>query len=310
MSKILISGGNGFLGSYLCEKALSNNFEVTVVDNMSTSKERQVPKEVKFVKKPIETFSTNERFDFIVHLAARPSPEDYIKNPLATIDSNDIGTRNMLEIARKSGATFMYTSTSEVYGDPKILPIPETYFGYVNPNGIRSCYDESKRFSEALIKAYERQYGLDVRIQRPFNVYGPRIREDGFYGRVIPRFIDQALRNKPLTVHGDGKQTRSFLYESDWVDATWKFLMSDRAKGKVLNIGNYKEISVLELAKLIIKKTSSKSKIVHLPPREEDPKRRAADITQARKILKWEPKVSLDEGLEHTINWLKEKKNL
>ncbi|MCL4396820.1 GDP-mannose 4,6-dehydratase [Candidatus Parvarchaeota archaeon] len=310
MSKILISGGNGFLGSYLCEKALSNNFEVTVVDNLSTSKERQVPKEVKFVKKPIEKFSTNERFDFVVHLAARPSPEDYIKNPLATIDSNDIGTRNMLEIARKSNGVFMYTSTSEVYGDPKILPIPETYFGYVNPNGIRSCYDESKRFSEALIKAYERQYGLDVRIQRPFNVYGPRIREDGFYGRVIPRFIDQALRNEPLTVHGDGKQTRSFLYQSDWVAATWKLLMNGKAKGEVLNIGNYKEISVLELAKLIIKKTGSKSKIVHLPPREEDPKRRAADITQARKILNWEPKVSLDEGLESTINWLKEKKNL
>lgn len=310
MSKILISGGNGFLGSYLCEKALDNGFEVTVVDNLSTSKEKQVPKDVVFVKKPIERFNTDRKFDFVVHLAARPSPEDYIKNPLATIDSNDIGTRNMLEIARKSDAVFMYTSTSEVYGDPKILPIPESYFGYVNPNGIRSCYDESKRFSEALIKAYERQYGLDVRIQRPFNVYGPRIREDGFYGRVIPRFIDQALRNKPITVHGDGKQTRSFLYVSDWVDATWKFLTINKGKGKVLNIGNYEEISILDLAEFIIKKTNSKSKIVHLKPREEDPKRRAADITQARKILNWEPKVSLDEGLNYTIKWLREKKNL
>ncbi len=310
MSKILISGGNGFLGSYLCEKALDNGFEVTVVDNLSTSKEKQVPKDVVFVKKPIERFNTDRKFDFVVHLAARPSPEDYIKNPLATIDSNDIGTRNMLEIARKSDAVFMYTSTSEVYGDPKILPIPESYFGYVNPNGIRSCYDESKRFSEALIKAYERQYGLDVRIQRPFNVYGPRIREDGFYGRVIPRFIDQALRNKSITVHGNGKQTRSFLYVSDWVDATWKFLTINKGKGKVLNIGNYEEISILDLAEFIIKKTNSKSKIVHLKPREEDPKRRAADITQARKILNWEPKVSLDEGLNYTIKWLREKKNL
>ena len=310
MSKILISGGNGFLGSYLCEKALYNGFEVTVVDNLSTSKEKQVPKDVVFVKKPIERFNTDRKFDFVVHLAARPSPEDYIKNPLATIDSNDIGTRNMLEIARKSDAVFMYTSTSEVYGDPKILPIPESYFGYVNPNGIRSCYDESKRFSEALIKAYERQYGLDVRIQRPFNVYGPRIREDGFYGRVIPRFIDQALRNKSITVHGNGKQTRSFLYVSDWVDATWKFLTINKGKGKVLNIGNYEEISILDLAEFIIKKTNSKSKIVHLKPREEDPKRRAADITQARKILNWEPKVSLDEGLNYTIKWLREKKNL
>lgn len=310
MSKILISGGNGFLGSYLCEKALDNGFEVTVVDNLSTSKEKQVPKDVVFVKKSIERFNTDRKFDFVVHLAARPSPEDYIKNPLATIDSNDIGTRNMLEIARKSDAVFMYTSTSEVYGDPKILPIPESYFGYVNPNGIRSCYDESKRFSEALIKAYERQHGLDVRIQRPFNVYGPRIREDGFYGRVIPRFIDQALRNKPITVHGDGKQTRSFLYVSDWVDATWKFLTINKGKGKVLNIGNYKEISILDLAEFIIKKTNSRSKIVHLEPREDDPKRRAADITQVRKILNWGPKVSLNEGLNYTIEWLREKKNL
>ena len=310
MASILISGGNGFLGSYLCERALKNGFDVTVVDNLSTSKEIQVPKEVHFIKKPVEKFNTDQKFDFVIHLAARPSPEDYINNPLATIDSNDIGTRNMLEIARKGNSIFMYTSTSEVYGDPKILPIPENYFGYVNPNGIRSCYDESKRFSEALIMAYERQYRLDVRIQRPFNVYGPRIREDGFYGRVIPRFIDQALQNKPITVHGDGKQTRSFLYVSDWVDATWKFLTINKGKGKVLNIGNYKEISVLDLAKLIIKKTNSKSKIVHLEPREEDPKRRAADITQARKILNWEPKVSLDEGLNYTIEWLREKKNL
>ena len=310
MKKVLISGGNGFLGSFLVERFLDDKAKVTVVDDLSTSKNIQVPKNVKFEKKKIENFQTKEKFDFIIHLAARPSPEDYMNNPLSTINSNDIGTRNMLEIARKSDAVFMYTSTSEVYGDPKILPIPESYFGYVNPNGIRSCYDESKRFSEALIKAYERQYGLDVRIQRPFNVYGPRIREDGFYGRVIPRFIDQALRNKPITVHGDGKQTRSFLYVSDWVDATWKFLTINKGKGKVLNIGNYKEISILDLAEFIIKKTNSRSKIVHLEPREDDPKRRAADITQARKILNWEPKVSLDEGLNYTIEWLREKKNL
>ncbi|MBE5728109.1 NAD-dependent epimerase/dehydratase family protein [Candidatus Parvarchaeota archaeon] len=310
MVKILISGGNGFLGSHLCEIALKNGFEVTVVDDISTSKKKQVPREVNFIKKTIETFKTKDKFDFVVHLAARPSPEDYIKNPLSTIDSNDLGTRNMLEIASKSDATFMYTSTSEVYGDPTILPTPESYFGYVNPNGIRSCYDESKRFSEALIKAYERKCGLDVRIQRPFNVYGPRIREDGFYGRVIPRFIDQALRNKPLTVYGDGKQTRSFLYIDDWLAATWKFLISKNGKGKVINIGHYKEISIIDLANLIINKTNSKSKVTHLRPREEDPKRRAADITEARKLLNWEPKVDLSRGLGYTINWLKEKKGL
>jgi UDP-glucuronate decarboxylase len=310
MDKILISGGNGFLGSYLSEKALSNGFEVMVVDDLSTSKVVQVPKEVIFIKKKVENFNTNKTFDFVVHLAARPSPEDYIKNPLQTIDSNDIGTRNMLEIAKKSNAVFMYTSTSEVYGNPQLIPIPESYFGYVNPSGIRSCYDESKRFSEALAKAYERQYGLDVRIQRPFNVYGPRIREDGFYGRVIPRFIDQALRNKPITVHGDGRQTRSYLYIEDWLAATWKFLNSSKTKGAILNVGNNKEISVLDLAKLILKKTNSKSKIIYLPPREEDPKRRAADITKIKKLLNWSPKITLEEGLERTINWLKKKNNL
>ena len=310
MDKILISGGNGFLGSCLSEKALNNGFEVTVVDDLSTSKVVQVPKEVIFIKKKIENFNTNKTFDFVVHLAARPSPEDYIKNPLQTIDSNDIGTRNMLEIAKKSNAVFMYTSTSEVYGNPQLIPIPESYFGYVNPSGIRSCYDESKRFSEALAKAYERQYGLDVRIQRPFNVYGPRIREDGFYGRVIPRFIDQALRNKPITVHGDGRQTRSYLYIEDWLAATWEFLNSSKTKGAILNVGNNKEISVLDLAKLILKKTNSKSKIIYLPPREEDPKRRAADITKIKKLLNWSPKITLEEGLERTINWLKKKNNL
>lgn len=310
MVSILISGGNGFLGSYLCEKALANGFDVTAVDNLSTSKEIQVPKEVHFIRKPVEKFSTAGKFDFVIHLAARPSPDDYTKNPLATIDSNDIGTRNMLEIARRGNSVFMYTSTSEVYGDPKVLPIPETYFGYVNPNGIRSCYDESKRFSEALIKAYERQYGLDVRIQRPFNVYGPRIREDGFYGRVIPRFIDQALRNKPITVHGDGKQTRSYLYISDWIDATWKFMHAQEAKGAVINIGSNDEISVINLAKLIIKTTKSSSSIVHLPPREEDPRRRAADTKKARKLLDWNPKVDLNRGLINTMDWLKSKNNL
>jgi UDP-glucuronate decarboxylase len=308
MKRMLISGGNGFLGSHLTDKALSEGIEVTIVDDLSTSKEVQVPKEVRFFRQKIETFKTNEKFDFVVHLAARPSPEDYIRNPLSTIDSNDIGTRNMLEIAKNNNATLLYTSTSEVYGDPKILPIPETYFGYVNPNGIRSCYDESKRFSEALCKAYERQYAVDVRIERPFNVYGPRIREDGFYGRVIPRFIDQALHNQPITVHGDGTQTRSYLYYTDWIDATWKFLNEKEAQGAVLNIGSSEEISVMDLAKRIITLTKSKSKISHLPPREEDPKRRAADSSRARELLKWHPEIALDEGLVKTIEWLKNRK--
>ncbi len=308
--KILVSGGNGFLGSHFVDSAVSRGFSVVVVDDLSTSKEIQVSKDVKFFRQKVEKFKTVEKFDVVLHLAARPSPEDYIKNPLSTIDSNDIGTRNMLEIARKSDATFLYTSTSEVYGDPETLPIPESYFGRVNPNGLRSCYDESKRFSEALVKAYERQYGLDIRIERPFNVYGPRIREDGFYGRVIPRFIDQALRGQPLTVHGDGKQTRSYLFYTDWLEATWKFIDTKIARGAVLNIGSGEEISVLSLAEKVIKMTGSGSKITHLSPREEDPKRRAADSTKAMDLLSWKPSVSLDSGLAETINWLRQKNNL
>lgn len=302
--KIIISGGNGFLGSFLTEKAVSEKFLVTVVDDLSTSKGVNVPDQTKFVKGKIENYETDEKFDYVVHLAARPSPEDYINHPVDTIMSNSLGTLKMLEIARKSDAIFMYTSSSEIYGEASVIPTPENYYGYVNPNGIRSCYDESKRFSEALIMAYYREYGLDVRIQRPFNVYGPRIREDGQYGRVIPRFIVQALKNQPLTVHGDGKQTRAFLYIDDWIKATWKFLTGNY-KGEVINVGSDKEITILELAEKIISLTNSKSKIVFLPKREDDPTRRAADLTKAKNLLKWEPKTALDNGLRKTIEWFR-----
>ena len=307
MAKMLISGGNGFLGSYLVEKALENGYEVTVVDDLSTSKEVQIPKEARLVKKKIERFATREKFDAVVHLAARPSPEDYIRKPTSTILSNSIGTYRMLEIARKSNALFVYTSSSEVYGNASIIPTPEEYFGNVNPNGIRSCYDESKRFSEALAMAYYRQFGLDVRIQRPFNVYGPRIRADGFYGRVIPRFIVQALGNKPITVHGDGKQTRSFLYISDWLEATWKFMNIKEPKYRIINIGSDKEIEIIKLAELIKSLANSSSKIVNTERREEDPQRRAANIAKAREMLGFEPKVGLEEGLMRTIDWFKQK---
>ena len=304
----LISGGNGFLGSHLADKFISEGYEVTVVDDFSTSKRKNVPKEATLIKKKIEDYKTNKKYDFVIHLAARPSPEDYISKPVSTISSNSLGTYKMLEIAKDSNAIFMYTSSSEVYGDASIIPTNEDYFGNVNPNGIRSCYDESKRFSEALIMAYHREYGLDVRIQRPFNVYGPRIREDGFYGRVIPRFIFQALNNKPITIHGSGKQTRSFLYISDWVEASWSFINIKRPNYRIINIGSSDEITILELAKKIKILTKSHSYIKHIKPREEDPKRRAADIRRASKMLKWKPKVKLDEGLKNTIEWFKEVK--
>lgn len=305
MVKTLISGGNGFLGSFLAEKALLHGMEVTVVDDLSTSTGRNVPEEVIFKQQSIEDYEDSEIYDYVVHLAARPSPEDYISNPVSTIMSNSVGTMKMLDIARRSNAVFMYTSSSEVYGDSQIIPTPEDYFGYVNPNGIRSCYDEGKRFSEALIMAYHRQYHLDTRIQRPFNVYGPRIREDGLYGRVIPRFIDQALKNEDITVHGDGKQTRSFLYIDDWLEGTWKLLTQKGLAGTVFNIGSNEEKTVMELAETVKMMTGSTSRIINTEARTEDPRRRSADLTNAEKILGWKPGHPLEEGLKPTIEWFR-----
>jgi len=304
MRKALISGGNGFLGSYLVERFIAEKFEVTVVDDLSTSKGRNIPKDARLINKKIENYASSEKYDYVIHLAARPSPEDYMNHPVDTISSNSIGTLNMLEIARKNDSIFMYTSSSEVYGEAEVVPTPESYYGYVNPIGIRSCYDEGKRFSEALIMAYCREYGLDVRIQRPFNVYGPGIREDGQYGRVIPRFIIQALKNEPLTIHGDGQQTRSFLYILDWLIGTWEFLTGNY-KGEIINIGSDKEITIIDLAKKIISLTNSKSSIIFLKRRDDDPSRRAADIKKAKNILHWEPKVNLNEGLIQTIEWFR-----
>jgi len=303
--KVLITGGAGFLGSHLVD-GLSNS-QILVVDDFSTTADNFLPPYVKLVKTKAETFKTNEKFDIIAHMAARPSPDDYVMHPVNTMLSNSLATYQMLELARKNDCIFFYTSTSEVYGSAEVFPTPETYWGRVNPNGIRSCYDESKRFSEALTMSYHRQYGLDVRIERIFNTYGPRLRGEGIYGRVISRFIQQALRNNDISIHGDGMQTRSFLYVSDWVNATLRFLYIKNLSGEVINIGSEKEITMLDLAKLIIKLIGSDSKITYAPTRLDDPLRRAADTTKAKQLLKWQPKVSLEEGLLKTIAWFKER---
>ncbi|BBD73500.1 NAD-dependent epimerase [Sulfodiicoccus acidiphilus] len=261
--KFLVSGGAGFLGSHLVD-ALKGH-DVTVVDDFSTSKYFSPPEGVQVVRQRAEEFQTSEKFDVVAHLAARPSPEDYMEHPVDTALSNSLGTYRMLEVARKSDAVFFYTSTSEVYGKASVVPTPEDYWGYVNPVGVRSCYDESKRFSEALVMAYYRQYGLDVRVHRPFNVYGPRLREDGTYGRVVSRFVFQALRGEPLTVFGDGTQTRAFLYVDDWVDAALRTIRVDEAKGQVLNVGSDVEVRILDLAKKVIELTGSRSDVKFLP---------------------------------------------
>ncbi len=307
MKKVLVSGGNGFLGFHLVSWLQSKGNEVTVVDDLSTSKEVAFNDGVNFVKERIENFETSEKFDYVMHLASRPSPEDYSKNPVNTLLSNSIGTIRMLDIALFSNATFLYTSSSEVYGNADLIPTPESYYGYVNPNGIRSCYDEGKRFSEAIAMAYFRQHTLDVRIQRPFNVYGPRIREDGLYGRVIPRFINQCLSGNDITIHGDGSQTRSFLYVDDWLAATKTLLEKPGLSGQVLNIGSDREVTIKDLAERIRSATGSKSRISFTDRRIDDPERRSADLKNVRRILAWEPKTSLEEGLSKTINWFRER---
>ena len=307
MMRMLISGGAGFLGSHLADSAIEKGIDVTIVDNLSTGRNSYIPRESTFIKERVEEFTTSEKFDYVIHLAARPSPEDYVNAPVSTLTSNSIGTKKMLDISKESNATFMYTSSSEVYGNASIIPTPETYYGYVNPNGVRSCYDEGKRFSEALAVAYFKEYGTDIRIQRPFNVYGPRIREDGQYGRVIPRFICWAIKGEPLLVHGDGLQTRSFLYIEDWLDATWSMLTNGNAKGKVFNVGSANEMTINALASMVIKLAGSNSRISYLPSREEDVKRRAADISLISKSLGWKPRVPLEKGIINTMEWFRER---
>ncbi|MBM3898025.1 MAG: SDR family oxidoreductase [Thaumarchaeota archaeon] len=310
--RVLITGGAGFLGSWLCD-AFVHKSKVTCYDNLATGKVENIEHqkgnknfEYKRIDVSTRDWYANGKFDLILHLASRPSPDDYQKHPVDTLAVSTNGMIGALELARRNDAKLLFASTSEVYGDPKVVPTPETYWGNVNPIGLRSCYDEGKRVGEAMCMAYRRQYGIDVRITRIFNTYGPRIRATGAYGRAVPRFIVQALGNKPLTVHGEGKQTRSLCYVSDTVSAMVKAFLHKKAAGQVFNVGSPREIAILELAKMIIRLTKAKSKIVHLPLAPDDPKRRCPDIGKAKKVLAWSPSVDLDEGLKRTIIWFRD----
>jgi UDP-glucuronate decarboxylase len=236
-------------------------------------------------------------------MAGHASPEEYQVHPIETLQASSFGSAAMAELARKNDATVLLASTSEVYGDADVVPTPESYWGKVNPIGPRSCYDEGKRFAEALLLAYHKQYGLDVRIPRIFNSYGPRLREDGLYGRAMSRFISQALANMPITVYGDGKQTRSFCYITDTVSALMLLTDSDKARGKVVNVGNPQEVTILELAEKIRKLTECDSPLTFYPLPKDDPKRRCPDTTELEKLTWWKPKISLEEGLKRTIAW-------
>ena len=305
MKTALITGGSGFIGSHLCDFLLGKGFRVIAMDNLITGKLDNIKhlmndKNFKFVNHDVSRhINVDDAVDFALHFASPASPVDYQKIPIQTLKVGSLGTHNTLGLALAKKAKYVLASTSEVYGDPLVNPQPESYWGNVNPVGVRGCYDESKRFAEALVMAYHRIHKLDTRIARIFNTYGEKMRLDD--GRVVPNFIGQALKNEPITVYGDGSQTRSFCYVSDLVDGIYRLMMSD--VNEPVNLGNPEEHTILEFAEIIKRLVKSKSKIIFKPLPLDDPKVRRPDITKAKKELKWEPKVKLEDGLRKTIDY-------
>lgn len=307
--RIVVAGAAGFIGSHLCDRLISEGHEVIGLDNLMTGSlanlehlenNSQFSFRVQDITLP---FSIEGRVDLVMNLASPASPKDYLSHPIETLEVGAAGTKRLLELAVEKKARFLLASTSECYGDPLEHPQKETYWGNVNPVGPRSCYDEAKRFAEALTMAFHRQYGLATNIARIFNTYGPRMQLDD--GRVVPAFIDQALRGEPLTVFGDGSQTRSFCYVSDLVDGLWRLSRSEERYP--VNLGNPVELTILEFASRILALTGSRSKIESRPLPEDDPKVRRPDISKARRILGWEPRVGLEEGLRQTIEFFRHK---
>lgn len=301
--RFLVSGAAGFVPSHLCDLLLSKGHTVVGVDNFLTGSAANIAHlaanpEFQFVEAdvcaPLPDFGA---VDCVIHAASPASPKDYYEYPIETLDVGSAGSRNLLELARANGARYLVTSTSECYGDPLEHPQVETYWGNVNPVGPRSCYDESKRFAEAITMAYHRKYGLRTNIARIFNTYGPRMKLND--GRVVPQFMDQALSGRPITIYGDGLQTRSFCYVSDLVRGL--FLLSQSDERLPVNLGNPVERTMLQFAETIQRLTGTASEIVFEPLPEDDPKRRRPDISKAKRLLGWEPEVSLEEGLKPTI---------
>jgi dTDP-glucose 4,6-dehydratase len=307
---ILVAGAAGFLGSHFCDRLLAEGHSVLAVDNFISGNPRNLEHlsghpRFEFLQHDVTLpLAVTIRVDVVVNMASPASPKDYLDYPLETLAVGSLGARNLLEVARGSEAAYLVTSTSECYGDPLQHPQTEEYWGNVNPVGPRSCYDESKRFTEALTMAYHRRYGLRTTIARIFNTYGPRMKLDD--GRVVPAFVDQALRGAPLTVFGDGLQTRSFCYVSDLVDGLYRLMLS--SERYPVNLGNPNEITILEFAERIRRLTGSRSEIVHEPLPQDDPRQRRPDITKAARVLGWEPTVPLEEGLRHTIEHFRQAK--
>lgn len=307
----MISGAAGFIGSHLCDRLIQEGHDVVALDNLITGHPENVEHlrgnpRFKLVKQDVcHPFSVSGRVDRVFHLASLASPVDYLNYPIETLDSGSLGTRNMLELARQHAARFLLTSTSECYGDPLEHPQTETYWGNVNPVGIRSCYDESKRYAEALTMAFHRKHGVRTSIARIFNTYGPRMALND--GRVVPAFIDQALRGERLSVFGDGSQTRSFCYVSDLVDGLVRLIESDEAMP--VNLGNPREMTILEFAGFIRARFGGEIELAFHPLPSDDPRVRQPDISKAKRVIGWEPHISLEDGLALTIDFFRNQMN-
>jgi len=310
--RTLVTGGAGFLGSHLCDRLIKEGHEVICMDNLSTGSMDNISHLLgnnlfRFIHYNVTEYIYVEGpLDNVVHLASPASPIDYLEMPIQTLKVGSLGTHKALGLAKEKNARFLIASTSEVYGDPLVHPQPESYYGNVNPIGPRGVYDEAKRFAEALTMAYHRYHGVATRIARIFNTYGPRMRLND--GRVVPTMLGQALKGEDLTVFGDGTQTRSFCYVSDLMEGIYRLLLSDEFNP--INIGNPKEMCVLEFAHLVLSITGSNSKIVFKPLPQDDPRVRQPDISKSKEVLQWEPRVSLEEGLRETIVYFKKKLDL
>ncbi len=306
--RIVVTGAAGFVGSHFCERLLNEGHSVAGVDNFLTGRPQNLSElrknsRFEWIEQDItKPFRIEGPVDTVANLASPASPKDYLEYPIETLDVGSAGCRQMLELALEKGARFLISSTSECYGDPLVHPQVETYWGNVNPVGPRSCYDESKRFAEALTMAYHRKHGVRTNIARIFNTYGPRMKLND--GRIVPAFLDQALRGEPMTVFGDGTQTRSFCFVSDLVDGLYRLMQSDERYP--VNLGNPAEITVLEFAERIRELTGSQSEIVFRPLPQDDPKQRKPDISKARSLLGWEPRVDLEEGLRITADYFRQ----
>lgn len=305
MKTAVITGGAGFLGSHLCDFLLAKGMRVICMDNLVTGRDDNIRHlkdnpNFRFVNHDVTQYiDIDEDVDYVLHFASAASPIDYQKIPIQTLKAGALGTLNALGLAKAKNAVFLIASTSEVYGDPLVNPQPETYWGNVNPIGPRGCYDEAKRYAEAMTMAYNRVHNMDTKIVRIFNTYGPRMRKDD--GRAIPAFISQALNNEDITVFGDGSQTRSFCFVEDEVEGIYRLLTSNI--NEPTNIGNPGEFTIKELAEKIVELTGSKSNITFKPLPVDDPKVRRPDIAKAKELLEWEPKTDLNEGLKKTISW-------